>query len=247
MRERLASEPGVLAASVGDAFPGGASRGAQLAIEGIDWGPNGSRVASRAAVDANYLDTLGIDLVFGRMFNSDDVESQRAVAIVDETFAEAFLGGADPLGRRVTVSPGRPNAREYTIVGVTRAIHPWSPDDLPSPDLLLPFTAEQDRFFTLTLHTAADPSALVARLPALVAEVDPEAPVFQIQTQAAAAAAGRHGIETVTQIIAGIALLGLCWPWPAFTPRWPWAWRGVRARLDSDARSAHRVPASSPA
>lgn len=208
IRSRLAAEPGVEAASVATATPGRGLRTQPFAIDGFDAGSEPA-LTSVAGIDAHFADTLGFDILAGRGFLPEDIASARPVAIVDQGFVEQFLGGADPIGRRIVLDPGTPQAREVTVIGRTAALHPWTPDDLPSPDLLLPFAPREARHFALTLRSAGDPAGLAARLPAIVAEVDPDAPLLAIATHEATARTERMGIQLLTQIFAGMAAVGL--------------------------------------
>ena len=208
IRSRLAAEPGVEAASVATATPGRGLRTLSFAVDGFDAGREPA-LTSVAGVDAHFDDTLGFDILAGRGFLPEDITSARPVAIVDQDFVERFLGGEDPIGRHIVLDPGTPQAREVTVVGRTAALHPWTPDDLPSPDLLLPFAPRDARHFTLTLRSAGDPASLAARLPAIVAEVDTDAPLQAIATQAATARSERMGIQLLTQIFSGMAAVGL--------------------------------------
>lgn len=208
IRSRLAAEPSVEAASVATATPGRGLRTLPFAIDGFEAGDEPA-LTSVAGIDAHFASTLGFDILAGRGFLPEDISSGRPVAIVDQSFVEQFLGGSDPIGRRVVLDPGTPQAREVTIVGQTAALHPWTPDDLPSPDLLLPFAPREARHFALTLRSAGDPVTLAARLPAIVAEVDPDAPLQAIATQEATARSERLGIQMLTQIFAGMAAVGL--------------------------------------
>lgn len=208
IRSRLAAEPGVQAASVATATPGRGLRTVPFAIDGFEAGDEPA-LTSVAGIDAHFADTLGFDVVAGRGFLPEDIASGRPVAIVDQSFALQFLGAEDPIGRRIVLDPGTPQAREVTIIGRTAALHPWTPDDLPSPDLLLPFTPVEARHFTLSLRSAGDPAGLSARLPTIVAEVDPDAPLQGIATQEVTARSERMGIQLLTQIFAGMAAVGL--------------------------------------
>jgi len=208
IRARVAREPGVEAASVATATPGRGLRTQAFAIDGFDAGSGGA-ISSVAQIDAHFAATLGFDIQAGRGFTQDDIDAQRPVAIVDQAFVARFLTGADPIGRRIVLAPGSPDAIEVTIVGQTGELHPWTPDDLPSPDLLLPFAPREARHFALSLRTKDDPAPLAARLPAIVAEVDADAPLQAILTQQATARMERMGIQLLTQIFAGMAVVGL--------------------------------------
>lgn len=50
-----------------------------------------------------FFRTLGIPLVDGRDFSGEDRAGSPPVAIVNEAFARAHLGRADPIGERLTL------------------------------------------------------------------------------------------------------------------------------------------------
>jgi predicted permease len=100
--DRLATLPGVQAASAAVVLP----------VSGNDWTrpielpvdaarPGESKTAFNA-VTPGYFTTLSTRLVAGRDFDARDVRHGPPVAIVNESFARHFFGGASPLGRRVT-------------------------------------------------------------------------------------------------------------------------------------------------
>jgi len=209
IRERLAREPGVESVSLSSAVPGRGLPRLSFQVEGSRNGGSDAFSSAVAHIDAHFAATLDFDVIGGRGFSDDDVLQGRPVALVDQAFVDTFLGGGDPIGRRLLLEPGSASAREVTIVGRTAALHPWTPDDLPSPDLLLPFAAQQDRFFALVLRSAQPPEALAARLPTLVAEVDADAPLHAVLTQEAVANMERMGIALLTRIFASIASVGL--------------------------------------
>lgn len=74
-----------------------------------------------AWVSPGYFTTMGIPLLAGRQFDQNDTGTSKRVVIVNQKFAEQFLGNANPLGRTLLTGaePGYP-ATLYEIVGVIR-------------------------------------------------------------------------------------------------------------------------------
>lgn len=66
-----------------------------------------------------YLRAMGLRLVAGRFIGHGDREDSEPVCVVNRSFVARYMGGADPLGARVT--PGEADAPEsdwLTVVGV---------------------------------------------------------------------------------------------------------------------------------
>jgi putative ABC transport system permease protein len=121
--ERLRQAPGVAHAGMSTALPltrDGIT--ANFAAEG--WPPDGRDLAtaSVAAVTPGYFPAVGLRLVSGRLLQDSDDERTVRVVTVNESFARAYSGGADPVGRRFRFLGQRgqisANAPWLTIVGV---------------------------------------------------------------------------------------------------------------------------------
>jgi predicted permease len=70
-------------------------------------------------VSPSYFQTMGIPLLRGREFSPNDTETSPRVAIVNQTFVNKLLGGADPIGQTLRTSPEpRYPSTVYEIVGV---------------------------------------------------------------------------------------------------------------------------------
>jgi predicted permease len=81
-----------------------------------------------AEVGPDYFATMGIPLLTGRDFARSDNETALPVAVVNQTMAERFWRGADPIGRRLQV-----NGRWLQVVGVARNSKYWSLREAPQP------------------------------------------------------------------------------------------------------------------
>ncbi len=72
------------------------------------------------AVNSEYMEMDGGDLVDGRFFTAVEESRRRPVAVVDSATAADLFGGLDPLGRRFNIGlPGRRQA-PFEVVGVYR-------------------------------------------------------------------------------------------------------------------------------
>ncbi|MEP6922580.1 MAG: ABC transporter permease [bacterium] len=93
-------------------------------------------------VEPDYLATMGIPLKRGRFFNEQDDERAQLVAVIDESFARTYFGGAEPIGKRINIDG---SAAPAQIVGVVGHVKQWSiaADDQQSlqAQLYLPFRA----------------------------------------------------------------------------------------------------------
>ena len=72
-------------------------------------------------VSPGYFETMQTPVLTGREFNANDSETSPHVALVNQTFVQRYLGGANPIGKtlRTTQEPGYPET-QYEIIGITR-------------------------------------------------------------------------------------------------------------------------------
>ncbi|HYK36452.1 ABC transporter permease [Alloacidobacterium sp.] len=70
------------------------------------------------SVSQGYFQTMRVPTLAGRDFNDSDTPTSPRVAIVNETFAKQFFGGANPVGK-VIYDSGQPD-QTYQIVGLVK-------------------------------------------------------------------------------------------------------------------------------
>jgi predicted permease len=190
------------------------ARGRPFAVEGQ---PPASRDAAPTAVyraaTPDYLATIGIPLVQGRHFSTDDGLNAPSVAIVNQTLARTAWPNKDPIGRRLQLL-GPPTDGWLTVIGVAgdvkESLDPRYPLRLdPRPTIYRPALQEQVSGMSLILRTRANPPTLAPAVRREIAAVDPAIPVMMLQPV-------RQGLtESIatprfnTVLLAGFAALAL--------------------------------------
>src|SRR5205823_2208381 len=91
----------------------------------------------RYLVEPEYLKAMQIQLKRGRFFSAADNEHAPRVAVIDESFAEKYFPGEDPIGHFINTNtdPDDPDkAPNPQIVGVVAHVNQWGLDsDSKSP------------------------------------------------------------------------------------------------------------------
>ena len=77
------------------------------------------------AVGPGYFSTLGVPLLLGREIGPRDSAKAMRVCVINETFAQQFFGGRNPLGKRVAVG-GDEQRRTLQVVGVAKDVRVYS-------------------------------------------------------------------------------------------------------------------------
>jgi len=116
--DRIRATPGMESAGMG-MVPFRDSGGNTVWMDGSD--ASQGKEISRSRVSPDYFKTLQIPLLSGRDFDARDKVGAPNAAIVNQAFAQLFLNGANPVGRRfwVEATPGD-SEKLYEIVGLVR-------------------------------------------------------------------------------------------------------------------------------
>jgi putative ABC transport system permease protein len=219
--ERLATLPVFSAAALGSDIPlypldFFASR--SLSIEGQPVTP-GQQLpeASYVTVGPRYFETLGLTLLRGRALGEADGLPGREGAIVNQRFAARFFPDGEALGRRIQLtSPtiAAADAPWITIVGVSPSLPNFFGERRVESVVYVPMHAERgpQRAVSIIVRAAegdAGKQAAVAALREQVSALDPDLPVFGIQTLDEAVAMARNSNRIIGSWFITIALIAL--------------------------------------
>ncbi len=207
---RLSEIPGVSGVAVMNELPRSRASGStEFTIEGRAAPErNEEPVAGLQAVNDRYFTTLGVPIRQGRGVTEADREDTEAVAVVNESFVEAFFPEEDPLGKRLVVT-GRPRR----IVGIAQNIYQSRmPEDSGKigPVIYLPMEQQPTRSKSFALRVEGDSAALADALRSAVWVVDPAQPVSSVQSltqHIATELAGPKIISVVLTVFGATALL----------------------------------------
>ncbi|MBA2502807.1 MAG: ABC transporter permease [Pyrinomonadaceae bacterium] len=217
LNQRLAALPGVEAVAHSNGLPLLGASDTSFAIEGRPKPEPGKQPQTMFYVTSpDYLQAMGIRLIKGRFFNSQDTQGSPRVAVIDEAFARQQFPNEDPIGQRLAGNDNNPSTE---IVGVVAHVKHFGLDatERIQPQLYLPFNQAPDSVLpsmggrmNLIIRTAIDPLTLAAAVRREVQAVDRNQPVYNIntmeQTLAQSLATQRLSMTLLT-FFAGVALL----------------------------------------
>jgi putative ABC transport system permease protein len=189
LADRIAVLPGVEAASVSTGMPvSGAGYRGQFEIAGdrvVD--PEKRPWTSVIMATASYHETFGIAMHRGRAFAETDREGSRPVAIVNETFAQRFLAGRDPIGRHLVMAPPANVASvaapiDWEIVGVQADAANAAPGRPVVAEIVLPFAQNPWSTAIVAVRTIGDASVPWTAIADVLRTIDPTIPMARVQT-----------------------------------------------------------------
>jgi macrolide transport system ATP-binding/permease protein len=180
--ERVRAVPGVRSAALAEHLPLGFGwTNSGIGIEGVDPGPRGAIEVGRDDVTADYFATMGIPIVRGRAFDGRDRAGAPRASIVNEAFAARYWPGQDPIGKRITHSPGDPSAW-HVVVGVARDAKYRTLSEPPRPIFYDAWEQRYSDEVTLVVRVDGAPAAMLEPVRRAAASVDPALPLFEVKT-----------------------------------------------------------------
>jgi predicted permease len=189
--------PGVDAVGITSFLPAaGNNWGIAFTIEGyIPPKGAGLNMASMSLVESDPFEALGIRVLRGRVFTESDNAGSQLVAIVNRKMAEQYWPGQDPIGKRLRRGMPETSTPWMTVVGEVGDVKLGSRDAETMPQVYQPVTqtvASESVLASvgelsgadgwIVLHSRMDPEQMEDTLRATVRQIDPQLPLYQMQT-----------------------------------------------------------------
>ena len=179
--------PGVHDAGLTSSIPFGLNQNNSVVLAvGYEEQPGESIISpSSITIDSHYLDTLGVPLQEGRFFEDRDTAESRNVVIIDETLANRFWPRGGAIGGQMYQDVELDDDTTLlTVVGIVREHTLAGVVDVPEQigAYFFPHTQRPLRSPTFAIRTELEPHAMVNPVRAAIADLDPELPLFFVQT-----------------------------------------------------------------
>jgi putative ABC transport system permease protein len=218
LEARLRANPRMQAVSIASNVPLQSGLLSRLAIEGRPLAA-GERppTVTTITIDPSYFETLGIKLVQGRVFNDSDGLAGHESVIVNQRFAQVHFRNDDPVGKRIQLTPDTGAAAApaappvwASIIGVAPIVRQRNvaqPD--PDPIAYIPLRSDPRAAMTLLARVQGDPAQMTSLVREEVRAIDPDLPVFGIQTMDQRLALQRLPFKVFGTMFAVFALIAL--------------------------------------
>jgi len=183
--DRLESRPEVLSAAIVSWPPGDNYSTQRFQMEGYSYDRNQDLPrAVYAVISDDFFRALDVQPLAGRPFSAIDHAESEPVAIINQRFARLYFPGQDPLGRRIKLGGLDSESPWRTIVGVAPDLAMARRRERGSEGIYLPFSQRTRRTMSVLLRAAGDPLALVPMVRDEVAAIDPNLPMYRVNSLA---------------------------------------------------------------
>jgi putative ABC transport system permease protein len=202
--------PGTTDVAAASQFPAAESFATQFALERGSSPDSTLPNALITVATPAYFRALRVPVLTGRAFSDADKLQTPKVAIVNEAFVRRYLGSADAVGSRIAIGPPDGPRPWTTIVGVVADYRNSGPTLPVRPEIVIPVrqqTAWNQLF--LLIRSATAPESLVSDVRRTITAIDPEQPVYLIQTLDEALATTTFQQRTLAVLLSVFASVAL--------------------------------------
>ena len=201
--ERLRAIPGVEAAALTSILP--------LIPAGSDClsAPGGTKIETTASeIGIGYFSTLGIELVAGEEFVTEQPASVDAPVIVNESLARAAWPGRSPVGQRVSI--GCDTAEPAVVAGVARDSAIRRIGEVPKPHLYRQLMRRPGgTFTTIVIATTGNLSGITQSVRRALLGMGQGIRVYEVQPLALPVEQSHAAERWLTSVLAAFGLLAL--------------------------------------
>lgn len=183
--ERVASLPGVLGATLGDAPLAGHSWTTR--VQDIPGQPpipqgEGGRIGVHMVGDRHF-EILGIPVLRGRSLDERDGTDRTPTVVISRYGAETLFPGEDPVGRLLKMGVGADDRDAYAeIVGVVGDVLYGRPDAEPIAEAYFSYREFGDASATVLVRSAGEPFDLLPGIRDEIKSLKPSLALYRITT-----------------------------------------------------------------
>jgi predicted permease len=176
MLRRIQAIPGIASAGVTDNLPLEGNRSWGLRAKGKEYRPGELPGCFVYVITPGYLETMGMRLRKGRLFEWGDDANGQGVVIVNETAARSLWPGEDPIGQIALI-----NGVDTRVIGVVSDVRESSLETKGAWQMYLSVTQANPVGGLLTVRSTLPSPVLASSIMATLRSLNPAQPATQLR------------------------------------------------------------------
>jgi predicted permease len=208
--ERVENLPGVEHAAVTTKLPLEGGNNTSILVEGEVYDNQvRRRLVERSWISPGYFDAMGIPLLTGRVFDSQEGTDERRMIVVNQALVDRYFSDKDPIGQVLRQNSTDPEWTA-TIIGVVASVPQWGPTYPALAEMYAPYRLNAYDDAHLIVRGRGAPDTLMPAVQEAILEVDPGLPLSDTRTMAevlSESTGGQQFLLTMVSLFAVIAML----------------------------------------
>jgi len=175
IEERVRAIPGVQSDSFAFVVFHDGGWSDQVLFQGIPRTPaNGEEVSFNISGNG-FFSAMGIPLIAGRTFNSEDRQNSPKVAVINQTMARRFFPNSSPIGRRFGIGETPDHPADIEVIGVVKDARYFTLNEGPMMEAYFPCTQNPGFFSNFVVRYApnASPQEIISPVRHAIAAINP--------------------------------------------------------------------------
>jgi predicted permease len=173
-------------------------------LEGYTPKPSEQNLIEYNVIGPDYFSMMQIPILSGHEFTAQDRKGSPHVCIVNQTMAQRFWPGQNPIGRHVGTWD-----HQWTIAGVVKDIKYHRLSEAPQPFLYFPFWQDTGADANVLIRTSGDPLKLLPQVREQVRALDSGVAVLESDSVANLLSVSLFAYRTAATLAAVLGALGL--------------------------------------
>ena len=210
--DRLSNLPNVQSVTIASFSPmQGSSTNSTVTVRGYTPNENENMAVAEILIGPDFNETLGVPLLMGREIGLQDTPTSSRVAVVNQSFANAFFPNQNPIGRRLTFEEDS-DKDDFEIVGVIGDSKYDSAKEQPERTVFRPILQVQDQQTfqnVFELRTVGEPLNLSNEVRAAVTEVNDRLSILNLTSLRLQTDDALKQDKLIAQLVSFFGLLGL--------------------------------------
>lgn len=159
------------------------------------------------SVSPGFFPAMGVPVLRGRDFNDHDMKGSPNVVVINDSMAQRFFPGQDPVGKVIRFSPQSKD--RYEIVGVVADTRDIQLSAKPRPEIYFPILQDNFGELKIMVRSSLAPAAAGTVLQKSLWSVDKDEPLREVRTMAEVISRSVAEPRFRTWLLAAFAAAGL--------------------------------------
>ena len=154
----------------------------EVTLQGIPRTPENSHETLNNVVGERFFATLGLPVLAGRAFSSQDQEKSPKVALINETMARQFFPGMSPVGRRFGLGDDPVHSADYEIIGVVKDAKYVALQERLQPAIYFSWAQRLQFLPNFLVRYSGDRQQVIPEVRRAISQINPNLPIGDVST-----------------------------------------------------------------